>query len=773
MGVYNINKIESWYNEFSSLRNNYINNYYKNYNNSYIKRCNDSNVAKMRNKLNAHYEKIKKLYDGINKYWREYLNDVKNTDNRLAGKGGGINAASLASKLNSMPRLKEYNDGSYTIVMKTNNFFNKYSYDIESILDSFKNEVETGAIFTRLAATYVLTYTAVAEGLAKLVEMAADGIVIVAAISVTRETLIADIICHASGRESNYTKKLWDKTRAHVSKDYTKMVFDFRYNNTVVGRWIKNNAYGFDIVREVGCEVGEVGGILVLSFFTGGSAAVMYGFAKGVEHTEENWQDSETSTFAGLVKGGLQGTADGIFFHLGVMGDQAMKAAAKNAIEQGGKAVLKTTGAKILAQKMGYEVGCSLVQDCSNIFINAYFKEGNLGDNLKYYYDQAGGSKQLLISASTAMILSGISDAVDLGKIGKNVDANLKSVESNVSINRSQYEIEANKYYKQYYLNQGVSYEKFINSNGIFVKDFVDEKQLAMEFGDENWYLVDVLNKNKAYMDNNELLYAQKITSKPRLDLDTNSLYNASSKYLTPQDLKNLQQIRSNPYMKDLTLQQRNTLYQFQKAGGCDINRMCRGTDYSRLGIKSMYDLEIAMNDPNPNIGYRGANAGHTRVVDRNYSIIDEVDDIIKNNSNVNTIKGVSYLESVGDNVPTKEVMDTINAYGYNSPEALNKIQSLIGLDITDSAYNSKTIPPSRATGYSNRYYNKGIGEAGSLNIKVESYISPGCGAYIDTYGGIENGLGEMLIKRNCTQTIIDAYIDASTGKLVLVTLYT
>lgn len=771
MGVYNINKIESWYNEFSSLRNNYINNYYKNYNNSYIKRCNDSNVAKMRNKLNAHYEKIKKLYDGINKYWREYLNDVKNTDNRLAGKGGGINAASLASKLNSMPRLKEYNDGSYTIVMKTNNFFNKYSYDIESILDSFKNEVETGAIFTRTSATVTVFTASCAEGIIKLVEMAADGVVILGTIAITKYALYADVYNHIIGRESNYTKKLWDKTRAHVSKDYTKTAFDLFYDNTGAGRWLKNNAYGFDTVREIGCEVGEVVGVVALSAVTGGSAAVMYGAAKGVEHTEENWQDSETSTFAGLVKGGLQGAADGAFFALGAKGDQVMKNVAKNAVEQGGKTALKKAG--ILTGKMGFEVGCSLVQDCSNIFINAYFKEGNLGDNLKYYYDQAGGSKQLLISASTAMILSGISDAVDLGKIGKNVDANLKSVESNVSINRSQYEIEANKYYKQNYLNQGVSYEEFINSNGIFVKDFVDEKQLAMEFGDENWYLVDVLNKNKAYMDNNELLYAQKITSKPRLDLDTNSLYNASSKYLTPQDLKNLQQIRSNPYMKDLTLQQRNTLYQFQKAGGCDINRMCRGTDYSRLGIKSMYDLEIAMNDPNPNIGYRGANAGHTRVVDRNYSIIDEVDDIIKNNSNVNTIKGVSYLESVGDNVPTKEVMDTINAYGYNSPEALNKIQSLIGLDITDSAYNSKTIPPSRATGYSNRYYNKGIGEAGSLNIKVESYISPGCGAYIDTYGGIENGLGEMLIKRNCTQTIIDAYIDASTGKLVLVTLYT
>ena len=117
--------------------------------------------------------------------------------------------------------------------------------------------------------------------------------------------------------------------------------------------------------------------------------------------------------------------------------------------------------------------------------------------------------------------------------------------------------------------------------------------------------------------------------------------------------------------------------------------------------------------------------------------------------------------------------MDIIDSFGSNSPEALQAVQDLIGLDITDPAYNSKTIPPTRNTDYSKRFYNKVRGDIGSLDIKVESYISPGCGAYIDTYGGIENGLGEMLIKRNCNQKIVDAYIDPNTSKLVLVTLYT
>lgn len=427
MGIYNIDKIESWYNDFSSIKNKYINGYYRDYQNSYLKRCGDSYVVSMRNNLNKRYEKIKEMYIKIDRYWSDYINDVKNTDNRLAGRGGGINVAFIAYKINSLPILQEYNDGSVSLVMNINNTYSKYSYEIENLFS------QTGAVCNRVMATATLLVTSVKEGLVKLLEMAGDLIIIVGAVQCAIYTGTVDLYNNATGNKSNYTEQLWDETRAIVSVDNTKMIFDDFYDKTFVGSWIKSNAYGFDSIREVGCEVGEVIGVTALSIVTGGGGAVMYGAVKATEHTEENWQDPETSTFAGLAKGSIRGVMDGVMYALGAKGDVVMKKAATKAVEAGGKTILKKAG--ILAGKMAFEVGCSFTQDFSNIFIDSAFSNNKIVDSngntiefsnfkekLNYYYNEAGGSKQLLMSAGTAMILSGLSDAVDLNKIGKNVD---------------------------------------------------------------------------------------------------------------------------------------------------------------------------------------------------------------------------------------------------------------------------------------------------------------------------------------------------------------
>ena len=426
MGIYNIDKIESWYNDFSSIKNKYINGYYRDYQNSYLKRCGDSYVVSMRNNLNKRYEKIKEMYIKIDRYWSDYINDVKNTDNRLAGRGGGINVASIAYKINSLPILQEYNDGSVSLVMNINNTYSKYSYEIENLFS------QTGAVCNRVMATATLLVTSVKEGLVKLLEMAGDLIIIVGAVQCAIYTGAVDLYNNATGNKSNYTEQLWDETRAIVSVDNTKMIFDDFYDKTFVGSWIKSNAYGFDSIREVGCEVGEVIGVAALSIVTGGGGAVMYGAVKATEHTEENWQDPETSTFAGLAKGSIRGVMDGVMYALGAKGDVVMKKAATKAVEAGGKTILKKAG--ILAGKMAFEVGCSFTQDFSNIFIDSAFSNNKIVDSngntiefsnfkekLNYYYNEAGGSKQLLMSAGTAMILSGLSDAIDLNKIGKNV----------------------------------------------------------------------------------------------------------------------------------------------------------------------------------------------------------------------------------------------------------------------------------------------------------------------------------------------------------------
>ena len=308
---------------------------------------------------------------------------------------------------------------------------------------------------------------------------------------------------------------------------------------------------------------------------------------------------------------------------------------------------------------------------------------------------------------------------------------------------------------------KGISFEKYASDNGIEIKDFKTELDLAVDIGDANWYLVNVI-KNSGDMADNAVRAA---INKPRADLNFDELLNVAGPYLKEQDLKNLDIISKNPNMANITQQNINTMFQFQDAGGCEISGICRGKNY---GL-TLEEIEHAMNGDRS--GYNklvGKNRGHARVIDKNYTIIDEMDDIIKNNANTVTIKGVGYYNSVGPNVPTDHVLDLIDTYGANSPEVFDALDDLIGLDMTDKGFNSRTIPPTRETNYKKRYSDPN----GDLEIKVESYISPGCGAYIDTYGGITNGLGEITIKRNCKQTVIDAYEDPTNNKLVLVTLY-
>ena len=336
-------------------------------------------------------------------------------------------------------------------------------------------------------------------------------------------------------------------------------------------------------------------------------------------------------------------------------------------------------------------------------------------------------------------------------------------------VDKSSHDLNLNKIYSEnpeMFSRQGMSYEQYAAQNGIEIKDYSDEMDLAVDIGDENWYLVQVLINNEQKMSPDQFQAAASAIQKPRSELDTDELMKVAGPFLTKKDMINLSEIKKHPNMGNLSFQNKHTLSQFQAAGGCDINLILRGGSSCGSTLDSFYDLEMAMNGAPQNIG-------HSRNISKKVSIVDEIDDIIRNNANTSTIKGVSYFDTVGPNVPTGQVLDIIEQYGADSPEALQAVQSLIGLDMTDSAFNSKTIPPTRETNYSHRFNSLKRGDPGNLSIKVESYISPGCGAYIDTYGGIQCGLGEMLVKRNCSQKIIDAYIDPNTSKLVLVTLYT
>ena len=938
MAVYNVEKINNWLSKFSKAKTDYNDDYLK-YKDTYIYTTSESTINEIKRDLNKNYDRIQRIYKNIYDQWNRYLNDLKATDNYLAGTGsaGSVKASSVSSKLSKLPKLKKYEAGTYEKLSAVNAKIGT----IKTVgwTDGKTTDENITNVIEKTGATISVATMSVLEG----VGIFAEGLVDCAALVVggvgTALNYTYGFFANDLDTSDELNELMWKDVRAFVSKEHVKSAFDSFYEKTDVGKSMKENAIGFDTVRSIGNEVGEVVGAVTVSALTGGvvNPAVLYGASKVGNHTEENWQDESTSTAAGLVKGVFQGVGDGVFFAIGLKGDKVMKTAVTEAVKQGGKQTFKKVA--ILGGKTLFECGCSVAQDGSNILLNTLFsgdtvktqdgevvKLDTFGDKLNYYYQEAGGAQGLVTSMATAGILSFTSDYVDINKIGKNVNPNAaiknadintsgvkknmgdinsknidvslnskkinpdvnidslkkeynellnKSKESwfvnakkagdnhwawdlnevaevdkaikrmkelegtlgiketgvpeskihdysgvkkeadelvhkiskepipgfeNINTNSPEYKkaiqdmyskpspsgkqdlsqienqfskngnFDLNKTYSENlskFSKDGISYEQYATQNGINIKDYGSEMDLALDVGDENWYLVQVIKNN---VDEKNWPTAIK---KPRSELNTNELINAAGPFLKQKDIINLNEIEKRLNMKNLSLQNQNTLSQFQRAGGCEINGMLRGKSYSAHGIHSLYELEMEMNNSNPYSGYGGANQKHPRLVNKNYSIVDEIDDIIKNNCNTSTIKGVSYLTSVGSNVPTKRVLDIIDSFGSNSPEALQAVQDLIGLDITDPAYNSKTIPPTRNTDYSKRFYNKVRGDIGSLDIKVESYISPGCGAYIDTYGGIENGLGEMLIKRNCNQKIVDAYIDPNTSKLVLVTLYT
>ena len=348
---------------------------------------------------------------------------------------------------------------------------------VGSIVNSVKNTEDTldkikvigsGAkqIGKKFAATGATIATSAVEGIYKLLEDAVDLVALAGAAVASVGTGTVDLVNAAKAKvsgdssfKSNYTKQMWEKTRSFVSTDFVGNVFDSFYEDTPAGQWIKNNSIGFDTTRAITKEVSEVIGVVALSTVTGGGAAVMYGAAKVAEHTESNWQDENTSTAKGLLKGTLQGVADGAFFSIGAKGDAALKTAAeatsKTALKSAGievaenaskkalqeslkglsKESVKVLGkdlSKMLAKKTAFECATSVAQDLGTIGIDTILsndtvtdtngniiKLNSLSEKWNYYYKQAGGVQGLAQSMLTAGILSGLSDTVDTTQLLK------------------------------------------------------------------------------------------------------------------------------------------------------------------------------------------------------------------------------------------------------------------------------------------------------------------------------------------------------------------
>lgn len=439
--IYNVNKIENWYDDFISCKNKFANTYFDDYQDSYVRSCSDDIIRKMRTQLDNHYNKIKRIYDRVYNHWNSYLNDLKNIDNCLAGtaRSSSINASSAASKLNALPELKVY---EADLVTKIESFSGSIG-TVTFIGWSEDRTVGENLLYLgeRTGATITTLGVSVVEGVVKFGEDLVDLVAITGTFLASGVVAVYDDI---SGTDRYYYDLMWEECRAFVSEDYVGSAFDTFYAETEFGQWMQEESYAFDSVRAIGVEVGEVIGTVTLATITGGSSAFIYGAAKAAEHTEENWQDPNKGTFEGLFQGFLEGAGDGVFFGLGATGDAVLKSVL-------GKSTLKNILA--LTGKIGYESACAVGQDGTNMVIDALFlddqivdESGNVltfnsyKDKLNYCYEEAGGATGMLQSIGTAAILSFMSDGVDAAKAVRNVDVG--DAVRNADINANEIDIE-------------------------------------------------------------------------------------------------------------------------------------------------------------------------------------------------------------------------------------------------------------------------------------------------------------------------------------------
>ena len=454
MAVYNVEKINNWLSKFSKAKTDYNDDYLK-YKDTYIYTTTESTVNRIKQDLNKNYDRIQRIYKNIYDQWNRYLNDLKATDNYLAGTGsaGSVKASSVSSKLSKLPKLKKYEAGTYEKLSAVNAKIGT----IKTVgwTDGKTTDENITNVIEKTGATISVATMSVLEG----VGIFAEGLVDCAALVVggvgTALNYTYGFFANDLDTSDELNELMWKDVRAFVSKEHVKSAFDSFYEKTEVGKSMKENAIGFDTVRSVGNEVGEVVGAVTVSALTGGvvNPAVLYGASKVGNHTEENWQDESTSTAAGLVKGVFQGVGDGVFFAIGLKGDKVMKTAVTEAVKQGGKQTFKKVA--ILGGKTLFECGCSVAQDGSNILINTLFsgdtvktqdgevvKLDTFGDKLNYYYQEAGGAQGLVTSMATAGILSFTSDYVDISKIGKSIDTNTAIKNADISANNMKNTIE-------------------------------------------------------------------------------------------------------------------------------------------------------------------------------------------------------------------------------------------------------------------------------------------------------------------------------------------
>ena len=231
---------------------------------------------------------------------------------------------------------------------------------------------------------------------------------------------------------TNVTDEMWESTKAYVAEEQVASIADKFYANTEAGQFLKENAYGFDMVRGVGRGVGYSTAMIAAGNVFAGAGGLT-GAAKAARlgkvlpamsgvlgfgnSSEEGWADG-ASTEKGLMYGVAGGTWEAIQWGVGVK-INGMGSHIDDIAQVGAKQVFKDSAKRVVLDTVDSGIE-GFVQPGLTMIYKQYE-----GDTLAAQYANAfetnGGWNGVIQQAAIGGFMSGSSEIGDVFKYNRNL----------------------------------------------------------------------------------------------------------------------------------------------------------------------------------------------------------------------------------------------------------------------------------------------------------------------------------------------------------------
>lgn len=434
-----VSSLSSYQNDFNNEHNYFNNKTYTTFTSGYLKSCGDQYINQMASHLKSYYERVEIGYRNINTWWTGYVNDVEALEKLLSGEGNaaGIEEPAVISAIAKLFNIDTYeNTLDGTFGEQGGDYGSAFSFDDQSAIDMAnanvfgENDTSTSQNFNILNATGATVLTAVggaAEGFLSKGENVVDAALVAGTATLTSSAPVAliDLIqkgySKISGKEVELlSDKIWDSTKAFVAKDHVKTMFNDFYENNSYGQWIKNNAIGFDVVRNFSAGIGGMAFNFTVSALTGGTippsaVAAVTDFGAG---TAQAWAEG-ASTEAGMVYGMGHAAIGYITYASGektkLIKNPFVRAGVDGGINTAGDGVDEIL--KIATYKKGYT-------NKEGEYVE-FTDDDNIFDRVGRVYEESGGFKnavtQFALGAARSYVGEKITDGVGkfTNKVGR------------------------------------------------------------------------------------------------------------------------------------------------------------------------------------------------------------------------------------------------------------------------------------------------------------------------------------------------------------------